>query len=210
MTEVKTEKALPTADTSEFWALADKWSKAPGCSWDQADIARQMAEYMQSRIQEAYEQGVEAGEADRVPLSADATSVFIDGFGLVPLAYPSSATTATPESEPLNALAEIEDLFEHSIVLLNHLEDVLDDENFKKIDFKLWNAVATWKVYFKHRQKELWADSESLMKDYRHVVRQRDILQRLVHSRPEHNAILPAFIAWSKNAEEVLQGLTED
>jgi hypothetical protein len=32
-------------------------------------------------------------------------------------------------------------LYEKAVVLLNHLEDVLDDENFSKIDSKLWNAV---------------------------------------------------------------------
>lgn len=38
------------------------------------------------------------------------------------------------------------DLHEKAVELLNHLEDVLDDENFEKIDHKLWNAVSMFLV----------------------------------------------------------------
>jgi hypothetical protein len=38
------------------------------------------------------------------------------------------------------------DLHEKATLLLNHLEDVLDDENFEKIDPKLWNAVSMFLV----------------------------------------------------------------
>lgn len=38
------------------------------------------------------------------------------------------------------------DLHEKVVQLLNHLEDVIDDENFEKIDHKLWNAVSMFLV----------------------------------------------------------------
>lgn len=38
------------------------------------------------------------------------------------------------------------DLHKKAVELLNHLEDVLDEENFNKIDHKLWNAVSMFLV----------------------------------------------------------------
>lgn len=38
------------------------------------------------------------------------------------------------------------DLHRKATDLLNHLEDVLDSENFDKIDHKLWNAVSMFLV----------------------------------------------------------------
>lgn len=41
---------------------------------------------------------------------------------------------------------EVIDLHEKAVELLNHLEDVLDEANFSKIDHKLWNAVSLFLV----------------------------------------------------------------
>ena len=47
-------------------------------------------------------------------------------------------------------------------------------------------------------------EDAGLMDDYRCVVRQRDLYQRLLHSRPEDNAILPAFVEWSRSVRAAL------
>lgn len=44
----------------------------------------------------------------------------------------------------------------------------------------------------------------SLLEDFRQVVRQRDEMQRLLCSRPEDNAVLPAFVKWSRGVRESL------
>ena len=41
---------------------------------------------------------------------------------------------------------DVIDLHEKAIELLNHLEDVLDEENFKKINHNLWNEVSMFLV----------------------------------------------------------------
>lgn len=40
---------------------------------------------------------------------------------------------------------KLEMLYEAVIELLNHLEDVLDNENFEKIDENVWNKVSMFK-----------------------------------------------------------------
>jgi hypothetical protein len=46
----------------------------------------------------------------------------------------------------------LQDLHEKAVELLNHLEDVLDEKNFEKIDHKLWNAVSMFMVHHKAGQ----------------------------------------------------------
>lgn len=55
--------------------------------------------------------------------------------------FRSALTAAAALASQPAAQEQDKALYEKAIVLLNHLEDVLDDENFAKIDSKLWNAV---------------------------------------------------------------------
>jgi len=43
-------------------------------------------------------------------------------------------------------MEEVIELHSVAVDLLNHLEEVLDEENFEKIDPKLWNAVSMFLV----------------------------------------------------------------
>jgi hypothetical protein len=57
---------------------------------------------------------------------------------------------------------ELADLHNKVVELLNHLEDVLDDENFDKIDCSLWNAVSMYMVIRKNNMYAIqWYDDHN-------------------------------------------------
>lgn len=45
----------------------------------------------------------------------------------------------------------LKDLHEKAVELLNHLEDVLSDEDFNKIDHRLWNDVSMFMAHHNHK-----------------------------------------------------------
>ena len=73
----------------QFWSIMGAWGNAtPG---DDADKkANELVKYIDAHIAQTVVAAVEDATKDMVPLSADARSVFLDGFGLLDIAYPAA------------------------------------------------------------------------------------------------------------------------